>query len=90
MVNASPPPRPLTSQSTIWLNALIFVGFIAFMVLTVEGTLAWVAGSIAHSLLVGLVVLVVLGLPTIYWLVWSCLRRALAAERDLLGPPPAA
>ena len=89
MVNTAAPPRPLTKELTVWLNALIFVGFIAFLVFTVEGTLAWIAGSFAHSAMVGLVVLAILGLPTLYWLVSTCMRRAIAAERDLLAPPPA-
>lgn len=81
-------PR-LPAPFTIWFNALMFVGFIALMVLTIEGTLAWIAGSFAHSAALGFIVLAVSGLPTLYWLVMRCLRDAVRAERELLAPPPA-
>lgn len=86
---ASPSQAPANRGFVIWFNALMFVGFIAFMVMTVEGTLAWIVGSFAHSPTVGLVVFGLLGLPTLYWLA-RCLRHAIAAERDLLAPPPPA
>lgn len=77
------------SPLTIWINALTIVGFIAVMVFTAEGILAWVVGSFTHSTVLGFVVLVALGLPTLLWIVNRCIRLALNAEREFLPPPPA-
>lgn len=84
---ASPAPKK-GGQFTIWLNALAFVGFIGVMLLTVEGTLAWVIGSFAHSPSLGFIVLAAAGLPTLYWLCLPCLRGAVSAERDIFRAPP--
>lgn len=77
------------SHLTIWINALTVVGFIAVMIFTAEGILAWVVGSFTHSTVLGFLVLAALGLPTLFWIVNRCIRLALNAEREFLPPPPA-
>lgn len=84
MQASTPSSRPASRPSaSVWLNALVVTSFIGVMVLSIEGILAYVGGSMFHSTALGFGTLVVMVLPTVGWLVFKVLRTAVSAERDL-------
>ncbi|GAB5376511.1 MAG: hypothetical protein AcusKO_29730 [Acuticoccus sp.] len=74
---------PMAGTRVVWLNALVVTSFIGLMVLTSEAIVAFVGGSLFHSVLLGTLVAAVMALPTLGWLLVSVLRTAVAAEREI-------
>ena len=65
----------------IWLRAALIIAFMVLMIVPVEAVFALSIGAVFALPLLGMALCALFVLPTLYWLLVPCMRRAVAAER---------
>lgn len=65
----------------IWLRAALIVAFMMLMIVPLEAVFALSIGAVFALPLLGMTLCALFVLPTLYWLLIPCMRRAVDAER---------